>query len=287
MSLVNILRTAEAPLVIRRKGARGELPVDFAEKVEILVLLSRDPEPEIQAEACQTFVALEPQALADLLAKPEASAEVLEYAAHTLSPNQALAVCALRANPALRPELRVLVETYGLSARASEPSTTLPPTALGDMPTAEAAGHTNETVLQRLARMTAPEKIKCALTGSQEERMILIRDANKTVARSVLQSPKISDAEIEAFAAMAGLSEEVLRLIAKNRGFMKNYAVSRALINNPHAPLDVTLPLITRLHDRDLKMLSMNKNVADVLRTTAAKLVRTRTESRTMTYHKH
>lgn len=262
------------------------MPVEFAEMVEILALLSRDPDPEIQAEARHTFAYLPSQPLADLLEKPETSAEILEFAVHALGVNQAPAAAVLKANPALRPDLRTQLEAIGAPA---PPEVYLTPPLQppeGENAGPEAPDEGMETTLQRVARLTAPEKIKCALTGSQEERMLLIRDANKSVARSVLQSPKISEAEIEAFAAMASLSEEVLRLIAGNRGFMKSYAVGRALINNPHAPLDVTLPLVTRLHDRDLKMLSLNRNVADALRTAAVKLVRARTESRGPSYQR-
>jgi len=40
---------------------------------------------------------------------------------------------------------------------------------------------------------------------------------NKVVQRSVLQSPRLTDQEVESFAAMANLTDEILRLIAGNR----------------------------------------------------------------------
>ena len=40
---------------------------------------------------------------------------------------------------------------------------------------------------------------------------------------------------------------EVLRLIAANRKFMKAYVVMRALVNNPRAPIDITMPLLIRI----------------------------------------
>ena len=65
---------------------------------------------------------------------------------------------------------------------------------------------------------------------------------------------------------MTNVSEEVLRLIAKNRAFIKKYTVARALINNPRAPIDVTLPLLPRMNEKDLKGLSLNRNVPEVIR---------------------
>ena len=80
-----------------------------------------------------------------------------------------------------------------------------------------------ETLIEKINRMTVVEKIKAALTGNMETRMLLIRDSNKIISRAVLQSPKISDTEAESYAAAKNVSEEVLRLIAANRKFMKTY----------------------------------------------------------------
>src|SRR5208337_1825889 len=136
-----------------------------------------------------------------------------------------------------------------------------------------------ETLIEKINRMTVVEKIKAALTGNMETRSILIRDSNKTISRAVLESPKISDTEAEGYAAAKNVSEEVLRLIAANRKFMKSYVVMRALINNPRAPIDVTMPLINRMNDRDLKGLSLNRNVPDVIRSMATKAIKQKEEA--------
>ena len=71
-----------------------------------------------------------------------------------------------------------------------------------------------KTFQQRLANMTVPEKVKCASKGTREMRAILIRDPNRMVAAAVLSCPKVNDAEVEAFAKMGNVSEEILRTIA-------------------------------------------------------------------------
>ena len=105
-------------------------------------------------------------------------------------------------------------------------------------------------------------------------------EANKVVQRAVLQSPRLTDQEVETFAAMSSLTDEVLRLIAGNRTFRKNYVVVRNLINNPKTPLDVTLHMLPILNPQDLKRLTTNKNVPETLRTTASKLQRTRADQK-------
>jgi len=133
-----------------------------------------------------------------------------------------------------------------------------------------------QTLIQRLNKMKVVERIKLALTGNREERMTLIRDPNKLVQRAVLQSPKLTDQEVEAFASMTSLNEEILRVIAGNRSFIKNYVIVKKLISNPKVPLDVSLHLLPRLNAPDLKFLTLNKNIPETLRTTAFKMIRMR-----------
>jgi hypothetical protein len=137
-----------------------------------------------------------------------------------------------------------------------------------------------KTLLQQISAMTVSQRVKFAMKGGAEARRVLIRDSNKVVQRAVLQSPRLSDQEVETFACMANLTDEILRLIGKNRNFRKNYAVVRNLLNNGKAPLDVTLNLLPMLNPLDLKKLTMNKNVPETLRTTARKLQQQRSEAK-------
>ena len=127
------------------------------------------------------------------------------------------------------------------------------------------------STITKIARCTVGERVQLAMKGTKDERFVLIRDGSKVVSSAVLESPKVSDAEVETFAAMKNVQESVLRGITMKRKFMKNYAVIRALVNNPRLPLDLGLSLINRLLINDLKVLSMNKNVSDTLRKLALK----------------
>jgi hypothetical protein len=137
-----------------------------------------------------------------------------------------------------------------------------------------------QTLLQRLATMTVAQRVQFAIKGGSEARRTLIRDTNKVVQRAVLQSPRLTDQEVEAFASMSSLTDEILRLIAKNRNFRKNYVVVRNLMNNPKTPLDVSLHMLPILNPLDLKRLCTNKNIPETLRTTANKLQRQRQENK-------
>jgi hypothetical protein len=158
-------------------------------------------------------------------------------------------------------------------------------TAVNATPQAAAAKaapdkHERVSTLQKIARLAVGERIQLGMKGSREERFVLIRDGSKLVSAAVLESPKLTDQEVEMFAAMKNVQESVLRGIAGKRKFMKLYAVMRALVNNPRCPLDVSLPLMKNLLPADLKAVSMNKNVSDTLRKLANKMHHEKTQNK-------
>jgi len=128
------------------------------------------------------------------------------------------------------------------------------------------------SLLQKLARMSVGERVKTAMRGGREERAILIRDGSRIVSSAVVASPKLSEQEVETFAALKNVQESVLRDIARNRKFLKSYPVVKALVNNPRCPLDLALGMAKFLTPIDLKHLSTNKNVSETLRKLAHKM---------------
>ena len=165
----------------------------------------------------------------------------------------------------------------GVDETSEDESAEITPDALAAAKGKSATQDERISVLQKLARMKVSERIKVAMTGTREERNILIRDSSKLVSSAVLASPKVSDQEIETFANMKNVRENVLRDIARNHKFMKNYVVVRNLCSNPRTPLDLSLGLIKNLLAPDLRTLSMNKNIPETLRKMGMKLFKMRT----------
>ncbi len=128
--------------------------------------------------------------------------------------------------------------------------------------------------VQRLYRLNTAEKVITALKGTREERAILVRDPNRIVSTAVLGSPRITDPEIEAFAAMKNVSGEILRQIGNNKEFTKRYGVISNLVRNPRTPLAISIGMVSRLNPRDLKSISVDRNVPEVIRKQALKFVR-------------
>jgi hypothetical protein len=128
------------------------------------------------------------------------------------------------------------------------------------------------SVLQKISRLDVKGRIQLALKGDKEERSILIRDAAKLVALAVLESPKITDGEVEKIATQKNVLQAVLRQIPMKRRFAKNYIIVRNLVFNPRTPLDLALGLMKNMLIADLKNLSSNKEVSDTIRKLGTKM---------------
>jgi hypothetical protein len=137
-----------------------------------------------------------------------------------------------------------------------------------------------DSVLQKIAKLDIRGRITLAMRGTKEDRSILIRDSTKLVALAVLDSPKISDGEVEKFALQKNVLEAVLRAIPMKRKFAKNYNIMRNLVQNPRTPLDLSLGLIKNLLVHDLKNLSGNKEVSDTIRKTALRMFKQKVEKK-------
>lgn len=135
------------------------------------------------------------------------------------------------------------------------------------------------SALQKISKLDIKGRIQLAMKGSKEDRSILIRDSTKLVALAVLESPKITDGEVEKIANQKNVLEAVLRQIPMKRRFIKNYAIVRNLVANPRTPLDVSLGLMKNLLTADLRNLSANKEVSDTIRKLATKMFKQKTNT--------
>ena len=137
-----------------------------------------------------------------------------------------------------------------------------------------------DSVLQKISKLDIRGRITLAMRGSKEDRSILIRDSTKLVAIAVLESPKVSDGEVEKFALQKNVLEAVLRAIPLKRRFAKNYNIMRNLVQNPRTPLDLSLGLMKNLLIHDLKNLSGNKEVSDTIRKLALRMFKQKLEKK-------
>ncbi|HVL65660.1 MAG TPA: hypothetical protein VM364_00215 [Vicinamibacterales bacterium] len=238
--LIDFFRRGEVARDVRLLAAQGALAPRAQEQLALLLILSGDPDPLVARTAAATLDLLPAPSVARFLARRDVPQGMRDFfAARGILPDPAGA-------------------------------------ADDDQPLVEAATNAPEEQSadpQILSSLPVVERMKLAMRGSREQRGQLIRDSNKLVAAAVLSSPKVTESEVEGYARMANLSEDVLRIIAMNRAWVKNYHVVAALARNPKTPPALAMGFVQRLNERDLKTLSVDRNVAEAVRLAARKFL--------------
>jgi len=288
----------------------GTLPLAPEDRAECLAILTGDPEPSIVERALSALLTQPPESMLAAANRPDADPRLFDYCAKNCGDKAGVAD-ALAKNAACPPgkvtAVAAHLTTAGIQAllddlerfcsdphllaavsrsaavTAEQRATldemqkgTLSEAEIQEVADAEPDPGRRMTLTQKIAKMNVVQRLTLALKGGREERLFLIRDPNKLVQRCVLQSPRLTDSEVELFAAQTNLSVEVLRTISLSRLFMKNYVTVKNLVFNPKTPLDVSLNSMKRLNATDLMKLTTNKNVPDTLRSSAVKLHRKR-----------
>ena len=234
---LDCFRRGEVEREVRRLAARGAVALAALEQLALLVMLLDDKDLEIQSLAADTVRKLPTAALASFLARPEVPGVLREF----------------------------------FKQRGIEPAATPAPEAneplIDPEPETPAQPDTQERAPKKdVFGLPIVEKIKLAMKGTREQRGQLIRDGNRMVAASVLSSPKLSETEVEGYARMSNVSDDVLRLIGNNRSWTKSYLITAALARNPKTPLAISLRLVSRLNVRDLKTITRDRNVREAVR---------------------
>lgn len=119
----------------------------------------------------------------------------------------------------------------------------------------------------QLAEMTVSQRIRCATLGSAAMRLLCVRDSNRLVAAAAAKSPLLKEPEAVQISSSRVVSEDVLRILAMNKEFVRNYQVKLNLVSNPRTPFTFSSRLVPMLRESELKMLAKSKNVSGAIST--------------------
>ena len=255
--LIDFFRRGEVTRDVRLLAAQGALAPRAQEQLALLVLLADDPDPEIRRATEDTLDRLPLEPLRAFMARSDTPPEMRQFFADR-------GVEPLAAAPGTSPPPAPVDVDEPLLDTLSE----LP--ELSDLPDDPGPGGAEHKMLSSLSVL---DRMKLAMKGTREQRGTLIRDSNKLVSAAVLSSPKVNEAEIEAFTKMGNVSEDVLRIIGQNRAWVKNYGVAMGLCKHPKTPPAIAMHLLHRLNEKDLKMLMTDRNAREGLRQLAKKIL--------------
>ena len=243
--LLDLFRTGEVTPDVRLLAAQGSISPRGLEQLGLLAVLTSDDDAEIRRVAEETLSRIPGDVISRLIAASDVPPALSGFFI-----NRGIAAAPAAAGDLADPLVDDDATDYGPEPATEEDKLSL---------------------LARLSAMGVPEKVKAAMKGSREMRAVLIRDPNKMVSRAVLSSPKLSDAEVEMFAKMGSVGEDVLRAIAQSRAWTKNYGVVSALVKNAKTPVALSMMLLSRLSAKDVKALCTNRNIPEAVRLLAKK----------------
>ena len=109
--------------------------------------------------------------------------------------------------------------------------------------------------------MSVAQKVRLALVGNMAARSVLVKDPKKLVALAVLDSPRLTEREVQDFARNKSLADDVVRRIAYNRDWTRNLQLQRRLLSNPKCPPSKGLEFVKNMSVRDLKDISHDRDV--------------------------
>jgi hypothetical protein len=243
--LIDFFRRGEVARDVRLLAAQGALAPRAQEQLALLVLLADDPDPEVARSAAATLDALPVEPLQGFLARPDVPDEMKAFFA-------GIGIVPAEDVPPAPDFDEPLLDT------------------LSEIPEEPDAGDPEHKALSSLSVL---ERMKLAMKGTREQRAQLVRDSNKLVSAAVLSSPKVNEAEIEAFTKMGNVGEDVLRIIGQNRAWTKNYGIILGLCRHPKTPPAIAMTFAQRLSEKDLKAIATDRNAKEGLRLLAKKMI--------------
>ena len=251
--LIEAFRRSDVPREVRLDAAQGQVAPRGVEQLALLMLLADDDDDEVRGAADRTLEALPPETVALTLGRSEVTAEMVRFfAGRGIVPQASSAEI----------DAPVVDGGAGTAWDADRGGAG----RSGDGRRRRAVGHPADPADDRHA----------AGAGGDEG---LARDAGDPGARSeqaggvggAEQSRSCRSGRSKAFAKMANVTEDVLRSIAQNRAWAKNYGVALGLTRNPKTPVALSLTLLHRLVERDVKAIAADRNVPEPLRLAARK----------------
>src|SRR5436190_1463353 len=307
--VVKAVIEGSAPRPALLAASRGVLPLPQADLLEILVHFAEGSDAELKENAKGTLTTQQPESIQETIRSNTIAPGILSYFAkqpglppsvhetiilNPATPPQALVQFARETQSGSLLELisfnqQLLIQNPAIidailahAARTEETEEQRQASIgkiLGELKMEAGDELTTERVsmINRVMKMSVKDRVKLGMKGDREARNILIRDPNRLVSSAVVNNPRITEQEIEMISGMRSIPEEILRQVAANRLWSRNYNIVHSLARNPRTPMANVLTILSRLQLRDLVALSKNRNVSDAVRRQALRLHTART----------
>ncbi len=130
-----------------------------------------------------------------------------------------------------------------------------------------------ESLQQQIQNMPTGERLKLAMKGNRETRVILMRDSSLMIRRFVLMNPRLTEDEVLMLVRNRQTDREVLEIVWRNDEWMNNYQIKLGMVKHPKVPVQVSMKYIGSLMMRDLRQMAKSKNIPTAINSAAKRIV--------------
>ena len=115
---------------------------------------------------------------------------------------------------------------------------------------------TGRPPIVRIRRLNVRERMQLATKADRIERAILLRDASPQVLMGLLTNPRVGSDDIIQIIRNPQVSPGVLDRLTRERRWLANPEIQKALVRNPKTPSPIALRLIESLPTEELRKLA-------------------------------
>ncbi len=130
--------------------------------------------------------------------------------------------------------------------------------------------------------LTLGEKRSLARTHVKDRLDRLLYDTSPLVVRNLLENPTVTLRDILKMVSRRPNSENVLATVYRSDRWVSSYEVKCAIVRNPYTPVALALGLLFFLKEQDLREVSTDKGLHDVITDTARALLARRGSKHTI-----
>ena len=121
--------------------------------------------------------------------------------------------------------------------------------------------------------ITLGEKRSLAKTREKDILDRLLYDPSPLVVKNILENPRITEHDVIKMVSRRPNNESVLKTIFRSEKWLSSYNVKLAMIKNPYTPVGIALGLLFFLKEQDLRDVSLDRSLHDVIKGTAGDLL--------------
>lgn len=124
----------------------------------------------------------------------------------------------------------------------------------------------------KMERLTLGERRSLSKSNLKKNIEMLLSDPDPVVVTNLLNNPRITEREVLKIASKRPNSAQALKLLALHAKWSKRYEVAKAVVLNPYTPPRISIALLEKMLQQDLKAIAEDATIHPEVRDAAREL---------------